>query len=426
MLKKSKFNVISVLNENKILLFNTRTFALVELDQLEYLEYNTNSYNETAINEYKRCGFLVYSDDEIFDLNCQRNSYCENCQTLHATIMLTDFCNFRCPYCYQSHSGGELSSKELPALKKFIQKHAPQKTSTVNLSWFGGEPLLNLNPLFEIEEYLVQNRISGDSHITTNGYLITEKLLNDLRSKTRVQSFQITLDGLKNTHDKTRILSSGKGTFEKIIHNIQLAIEHEFTTIIRINLSKKNKNLKPFLSYINSLNLNKNFYSIHVAMANHFSTSQEIDDFYFSDAEEYATAFKNVQIAFSQNGYTFPRNEPKLCGCEFENRKTFLITPDLNLYFCSSIDNNRRQSEDKRIGTILSSGETLKNENFAITDKLINPFRFNECRDCRVLPMCMGSCTLFRINNELNCIPEKFYTEDFVQMLYKEEIGDPL
>lgn len=54
---------------------------------------------------------------------------------------------------------------------------------------------------------------------------------------------------------------------------------------------------------------------------------------------------------------------------------------------------------------------------------LINYDNENEkCINCNILPMCMGGCTLKRINNKESCIPEKYNLENYVKLLYEEAV----
>lgn len=60
---------------------------------------------------------------------------------------------------------------------------------------------------------------------------------------------QITIDGDKDTHNKTRVLKNGKSSFEQIIRNVDKAVEllPKCHIGIRTNIGKNNKDEYPAL-----------------------------------------------------------------------------------------------------------------------------------------------------------------------------------
>lgn len=137
-----------------------------------------------------------------------------------ATLMPTEGCNFRCPYCYEDHNRGGMTRDTLDRIKEYIAAQAPHYKQVV-LAWFGGEPTLCKDTVLEVSE-LVQNLqkqcgFQYAANMTTNGYLLDEKLFRQFY-QAGITSYQITLDGWD--HDKTRPHVSGKGTLQTIIENL--------------------------------------------------------------------------------------------------------------------------------------------------------------------------------------------------------------
>ena len=80
------------------------------------------------------------------------------------------------------------------------------------ISFFGGEPLMYFNtvakPIIKhLEQEIASSKVKVHIHFTTNGYLLNSRLINYLKGKSI--SFQITLDGAKEDHDKTRFTKNG-------------------------------------------------------------------------------------------------------------------------------------------------------------------------------------------------------------------------
>lgn len=417
-MKNSVFNHI-VIKNNTILIFNTKTQALIEFDQETLEKYNHNELNDEDKRTLQKYGFMVEDDtNELMQLQQKRKEYVENKKALDLTVMVTDACNFRCPYCYQLHSIHNMTTEAADSLKKFIVKKKDSDISEINIHWFGGEPLLNTQPIFEIEDILLREGYRGKSSITTNGYLITDDLLRRIKEKTRIHTLQITLDGIKEQHDKTRILSSGKGTYDTIVKNIKKTTEHGINVIIRINLTKQNKDLDQFLKSIKEMNLDEKRYTIHFTNAHDFDNSVQIDNFYFESPIEYSSAYAAAQDSFMKENRVFPINAVKKCGCKFEASNTFLVGFDLKLYFCSSCE----CTDFFEQGHICSDGTLFLNNNYKKRFEY-SPFDDEECMNCLVLPMCMGGCTYCHLKGKKFCIPEKFVLDDFIVRLYNQKMN---
>jgi len=86
----------------------------------------------------------------------------------------------------------------------------------------------------------VDVKIRVESVFVTNGTILTRRCLNMLQN-VNVDYIQITLDGIKDTHDKRRIKLNGEGTFERIVGNITTLVKRSFQVVIRINVDKRNE-----------------------------------------------------------------------------------------------------------------------------------------------------------------------------------------
>lgn len=142
---------------------------------------------------------------------------------LELTIVPTYRCNFRCPYCYQDHEKGLIMDEGTQdAIIKFVRKHIANYTA-VEISWFGGEPLLCVDMILKINHAIKQickTRYKAfKSSITTNGYLLTKAVFEKLLD-CGVKRYFITVDGLESEHDKQRYLANRSGTFNAILNNL--------------------------------------------------------------------------------------------------------------------------------------------------------------------------------------------------------------
>lgn len=141
-------------------------------------------------------------------------------ENLALTIMPTEACNFRCPYCYENHKPIYMKSAVVDKIKAYIKDQA-SNYSIINISWFGGEPTLCKDTVLDISQLVqsLQNQYGFKYYgsMTSNGYLLNKNLFCQFYAA-GITNYQITLDGWN--HDKTRPHISGHGTLQTIIRNL--------------------------------------------------------------------------------------------------------------------------------------------------------------------------------------------------------------
>lgn len=162
-------------------------------------------------------------------------------EDLLLTIMPTESCNFRCPYCYEDHAAISMSPQTLKQIERYIETQAPN-FKMIQLAWFGGEPTLCKNAVLETAAFVQSLQssysFSYTSGMTTNGYLLDVDTLKQYFN-VGITTYQVTLDGWN--HDKTRPHVSGSCTLQTILNNL-IAIsslpkeEYSFFITLRHNV----------------------------------------------------------------------------------------------------------------------------------------------------------------------------------------------
>src|SRR5438874_4836148 len=106
-------------------------------------------------------------------------------------------------------------------IERELDRVAPEKFV---LTFFGGEPLLNLPVMYELAERAWQaatdRGVALYVNIITNGLLLTPEVV-DRMLPFGLNGVKITLDGDKDTHNRMRPLRGGQGTFDRIVANIR-------------------------------------------------------------------------------------------------------------------------------------------------------------------------------------------------------------
>ena len=142
---------------------------------------------------------------------------------LNLIILPTENCNFRCTYCYEDFSVGRMTKETILGIKSLLKKRCFD-LDYLHISWFGGEPLAAKNIVYEISEYATKltgkhSNLLYKANMTTNGYFLDSDTITAL-ANTGVRQFQISLDGSREVHNKSRIRADGKGTFDQIWTNL--------------------------------------------------------------------------------------------------------------------------------------------------------------------------------------------------------------
>ncbi|PRC92795.1 radical SAM protein [Solimicrobium silvestre] len=165
---------------------------------------------------------------------------------LELIIMPTEQCNFRCTYCYEDFEIGKMKDETVQAIKKLITARLSNPSlSELVFSWFGGEPLMAKDIVYELSEFAQKacatSGIQFSSGMTTNAYGLDSATFDNLL-KLNVRSYQISIDGDEDEHNKTRKLISGRGTFAKIWSNLLdlKKSKEQFDVMLRIHIHQEN------------------------------------------------------------------------------------------------------------------------------------------------------------------------------------------
>jgi uncharacterized protein len=154
---------------------------------------------------------------------------------LNITLLTTLQCNFACDYCFQGDHGDynkhadrmslETAARVADWFERELDRVRPQRFV---LTFFGGEPLLNLPVMYMLAERASiaakARNLEFYTTIITNGLLLTPDVV-DRMLPFSLRGVKITLDGDRDTHNRMRPLRGGQGTFDRIVENIRLVAD---------------------------------------------------------------------------------------------------------------------------------------------------------------------------------------------------------
>ena len=337
-------------------------------------------------------------------------------QELHLIILPAgEACNLNCVYCYENHNYKKrMNDSDSDRLISFIKK---QGSELVNIEYFGGEPMLNMKFIEDFSKKLTKNKIKYHAGITTNGTLLSKQNLEKLH-KSGVKSFQITIDGARNLHNKLRISNSKNlNSYESVcnaLKNIQQSCHSDINCVVRINSNKETiqkENLSTFIKDIKNIIPpdDHRFLIFPKPIGDYLSANLKDNSKAQSTYCDKSSANEVTEIlekAFFNQGYLLAdpimltKNKGYACSAGHEN--SFVINPDFYIYKCTvALDD-----PINNVGKILEDGSLSINENFHLWTK---DYSNESCGDCFANKTCTGnSCPLINIKlNEKKCPPFK-------------------
>ncbi|MET3210766.1 UNVERIFIED_CONTAM: uncharacterized protein ABIC26_003727 [Paenibacillus sp. PvR008] len=178
-------------------------------------------------------------------------------------VCTTYMCNLRCPYCYQGHEIHEkshaLTMTEIDKMFKAVdgilameKEKGRYQNATHRMMLYGGEPLLPTTR--ETVKEVVRRAVDEYGfriYAITNGTFLHDYLDFFEQYKEEWDYFQISVDGPKSIHDRRRITAGGQGTFDRIVRNIDMALERGFRIALRTNINKDNvDHLEELVSFV--------------------------------------------------------------------------------------------------------------------------------------------------------------------------------
>lgn len=148
-------------------------------------------------------------------------------------LMITGRCNFNCLHCFNAADNSALMTElSLEDIRKLLDQVKDCGVNKIQVT--GGEPMLHKNFTDIIRE--IYKRDMTVSTITTNGYFITQKILDELKDAGCHSEIRMSFDGI-GTHDWMRNFN---GAEESVLKAIELCIDNGFSVFINTQVHRRN------------------------------------------------------------------------------------------------------------------------------------------------------------------------------------------
>ena len=349
---------------------------------------------------------------------------------MNYTFHLTEKCNLNCKYCYEKNKGTlELSFNDI---KNIMDIEVKNKSKTCGITFFGGEPLLKKDLIYETINYAKklekENNIKFLYSITTNGTLIDDEFIRIAKQNDFLIGY--SLDGTKETQNKNRLTHSGEETFNIVSENAKKLVKNIIKLVAMPVITKNN--------YINMTETTKFLFDLGFNYVNcAFDYTSDWTDEDLEPLKKEYEKLANLYYEKSKNGdnfYLLPFDnkitdyiQEKNCN---ENCKIAIkhvnIGTNKRIYPCMQFVG----IDEYEIGnTTIGIDEEKKNK---LREKLVIQ-EYDVCKECAIKTRCKHTCgclNLLTTGNPLTtspliCETERMFIEisdKLAERLYKEKI----
>lgn len=323
-------------------------------------------------------------------------------------IDLTNRCNMACRYCLREGDGAipakVISAQTVTKICDYILDYC-RKTGEeyITIQPWGGEPLLETKRIFQIQDYMMENGICPCISIETNGVLLNEDLIAELRRRNIWVS--VSIDGPKAIHDSQRVFSNGKPTHSIVESNlIKLRDAYEGRVSVIATVTRNTyRDIRAILRYL-AVDLNLRNVKINFVHKSSFVDNEALcmnrEEIQACTIEIYQTLLELVREGYQAGDYNIytklmnllynPKTDVCICSGCCGGRKMIAFDYHGNLYPCDVTD-----YPEECLGTIDEPLGLVEVIERAVSEKTY--FREKKQPQCETCPWrcyCLGGCTV--------------------------------
>ncbi|MFR1161825.1 MAG: SPASM domain-containing protein [Monoglobus pectinilyticus] len=229
----------------------------------------------------------------------------------------------------------------------------------------------------------------------------------------KLYSYQITLDGCKEQHNKSRVRNYGDNTYDTIINNVRLLEQALPKSQISIRVNFTNKTLENIKGLIDDLpksdRISFCFQRIWQSRETEGESNAVNDD---------------IKLYIETRGNQFENNYfdyGKKYRCYADSCNQIVINYDGKLYKCTACDFEK--DSKACVGELQDDGIPIWNKSYY--ERLKIPFDNTKCKNCILAPVCFGTCSQHFYSGNFDaseCNPSekiKILKEDLYESLFE-------
>lgn len=423
--------------------YNTLSTALVEIDKMiaDSIESNDiSNLDSMYINELSQLHFVVEDEakeemEYMYYFNSMK--YRIGSKSLGLIFIPTYSCNLSCPYCLQGMKKDKkiISDEDLARVLSFVEKRLNDSKkdaipiSKINATIYGGEPLMAKQQVISfcnrLQAIAESKGIEQSIQIISNCTLLDDEIM-DLMKKHNI-GVQVSIDGNKTEHDKTRTKYDGSGTFDMIVEKLKKLNNKGLkkNVVIRINVNENNvESAEEIMSMLREYSDD-----IYFAFVSRYRGFNDSFDLCLADHGYSEILTKKIYPIYEKFGLPVYRPFGKEAPCSICTENRYVVDANLDVYKCEVLVNR----PDTKVGVIDDSGNVVYNSNF-YKQMSVSPDRNAKCMECKLLPLCGGGCVgkeyINRTlkNSDFDCYHCKMqerdlmiYLRDFVKRIQRQK-----
>jgi uncharacterized protein len=325
-------------------------------------------------------------------------------QTL--VINLTNQCNLSCQYCYEfgedkvATPDGKPKFMELETAKQsvdFLFREATGR-STVHITFFGGETLMNFALLKEVVDYsraeAARRNVKIDFSLTTNATLLRPDIIEYLTAN--AIGVTVSIDGPKEMNDQLRVFANGKGSYDIIIPKVKELLRQHNTRPIaaRVTLTNGVRDIKKIFHHLkHEIGFHEVGFAPVTTSPNRLYAidNQGLDDVlnqFHELAYEYRDyalrgehhGFSNVSDTLSELHQGISKSHP--CGAGLG---LLGVGPSGDISPCHRFVD----SDQHKLGHVSEGIDSFRQQEFLTTGHIHAKY---DCHTCWARPVCAGGC----------------------------------
>jgi uncharacterized protein len=349
---------------------------------------------------------------------------------MHVTLHLTTECNMKCDYCYNPRNKSITMTKEI--VKKALDLSRTINPINSGIIFFGGEPLLKKELISYAMEYAGELRKKDNTRfhykITTNGTLLDDEFIgfaveHDI-------GIGLSVDGIREAHDKHRITKTGQPTFD--------LIESKFAKLLKARPYSRiymtvNPDTLPYFYESVKYFFDKGFKYVLTSL-------NYAADWTDTDLEHLKTEYKKLaklyeeMILQERKFYFSPfemkiathiKGEDALCyRCSFGERQ-LSIAPNGDIYPCIQfVQDTAVNKEEYCIGNVFDGLNEIKRTELHLRSRK----RFEACDKCVFKHRCNNNCSClnWQATGNINRITPFLCESERILIDISDKLGEKL
>ncbi len=310
-------------------------------------------------------------------------------------------CNLKCKYCFAGEGNyhGQKTQMSLEVAKRaidFVIENSANRRN-IEIDFFGGEPLLNLDTVKGTVHYAREKEKIGGKHfrftITTNGVLLKPEDIEYLNDT--MDNIVLSLDGRKDVHDRMRCRKDGSGSYDAIVPIFQqmAAKRGDKDYYVRGTYTASNLDFSRDVLHMAELGFDQlSVEPVVLPDGSGFEIRKEHLPLLFKEYEKLADELLRLRSEGRKvNFFHFmidleggPCVAKRLRGCG-SGTEYLAVTPQGDLYPCHQFAG----ISEFRLGDIYSG---INRSDITDTFKRLNVYTKKACRQCWARFYCSGGC----------------------------------